>query len=126
VGFRNPQCILFKEDIEKWKKQYNVHMALDKAEDSKCHQGFITDLLEKEKPNPEKTYVLICGPPIMMSTSIKKLRELGFNDAQIYVSLERHMKCGLGKCGHCMIKGHYVCVDGPVFRYDQLLKDLEK
>jgi len=101
-------------------------MILDQPCELKCDQGFVTDLLEKQKPKPKKTFALICGPPVMMSSTIKKLKELGFEDKHLYVSLERHMKCGLGKCGHCMIKGHYVCVDGPVFRYDEILKDLEK
>ena len=126
LGFRNPECILFKEDIERWKKQFKVHMILNQPGELKCDQGFVTDLLEKQKPKPKKTFALICGPPVMMNSTIKKLKELGFEDRHLYVSLERHMKCGLGKCGHCMIKGHYVCVDGPVFRYDEILKDLEK
>ena len=125
LGFRNPECILFNDDIEKWKKQFKVHMVLDQPGSFKCDQGFVTDLLDKEKPSPKKSYALICGPPVMMSSAIRKLKEFGFQDNQIYVSLERHMKCGLGKCGHCMIKGHCVCVDGPVFRYDEILKDLE-
>ncbi len=126
LGFRNPECMLFKEDIEKWKKQFKVHMVLDQPCELKCEKGFVTDLLEKEKPKPKKTFALICGPPVMVSPTITKLKSFGFEDKHIYVSLERHMKCGLGKCGHCMIKGHYVCVDGPVFRYDEILKDLEK
>jgi sulfite reductase subunit B len=125
LGFRNPECLLFKEDIERWKKSFKVHMILDQKGNMSCAQGFVTDLLDKEKPNRKDTYALICGPPVMMSSTIKKLKSFNFKDEDIYVSLERHMKCGLGKCGHCMIKGHYVCVDGPVFRYDEILKDLE-
>ncbi len=124
-GFRNPECILFNEDIEKWKKEFNVHMILDKPGKFKCDPGYVTDLLEKEKPKPKKSYALICGPQVMMSSTINKLKDFGFKDKQIYISLERHMKCGLGKCGHCMIKGHCVCVDGPVFRYDEIQKNLE-
>ncbi len=125
LGFRNPECILFREDIEKWKKQFKVHMVLDQKGTMACSQGYVTDLLDKEKPKPKKTFALICGPPVMVSPTITKLKGFGFKDKDIYVNLERHMKCGLGKCGHCMIKGHYVCVDGPVFRYDEILKDLE-
>jgi anaerobic sulfite reductase subunit B len=123
-GFRNYDCIIFKEDVEKWKKSFNVHLTLDEASVTPtpltCDVGFVTDLLEKIKPHPENTFVLICGPPIMMDTSIAKLNQLGFKDNQIYISLERHMKCGLGKCGHCMIRDKNVCVDGPVFRYDRI------
>jgi len=123
-GFRNYECILFKEDFERWKKTFNVHLTLDQTSATPtpltCSVGFVTDLLEKIKPHPENTYVLICGPPVMMDTSIAKLNQLGFKDDQIYVSLERHMKCGLGKCGHCMVREKYVCQDGPVFRYDRI------
>jgi len=122
-GFRNLNCILFKEDMERWKKNFNVHLTLDENDTTsnlKCDIGFVTDLLEKIKPHPENTNVLICGPPMMMDTTLVKLNQLGFKDDQIYISLERHMKCGFGKCGHCMVREKYICLDGPVFRYDKI------
>ncbi len=62
----------------------------------------------------------MCGPPIMFRFVIKELKQRGFEDAQIVSTLERYMKCGVGKCGHCCISHKYVCVDGPVFTYDEI------
>ena len=66
---------------------------------------------------PEKVAV-VCGPPVMIKFVIITLKKLGWNDNQIYISLERMMSCGVQKCGNCLVGGKYVCKDGPVFRYD--------
>ncbi len=124
LGFKNPERIIFDEDIEKWKKQYKTHMIFDNKDESNFYDIFATDLFKKQSINLNKAFVLICVPPDMIIPTIKKTKILGFKDNRIYLSLERHMKCGLGKCGHCMIKGHHICVDGPVFRYDNISDDL--
>jgi len=126
LGFRTPSDILFRKDIEEWKKKFNLELTIDKAEGSwKGNTGLITELIEKAKINKENTIVIICGPPIMIKFVIQLLQKIGFTDDQIYISLERLMKCGIRKCGRCMVKGKYICEDGPVFRYDQakLLED---
>ena len=63
---------------------------------------------------------VVCGPPIMMKYATIKLLDFGFAPGQIYLSMEKNMSCGVGKCGHCMIGKYYVCKDGPVFTYDQI------
>lgn len=120
LGFRIPEEILFKKDIEEWKKNFDVELTVDNADGSwKGNTGLITELIEKRRISKENTKVIICGPPIMIKFTVQLLEKLGFEDSQIYVSLERLMKCGIGKCGRCMVKGKYICKDGPVFRYDE-------
>ena len=69
--------------------------------------------------------MIICGPPIMFQFVIRELHKIGISDDSIYLDLERRMKCGVGKCGHCQINDKYVCVDGPVFKFSEI-KDLEE
>ncbi|UCC97625.1 MAG: hypothetical protein JSW66_17495, partial [Phycisphaerales bacterium] len=63
---------------------------------------------------------VVCGPPIMMKFATMKLLEFGFNPGQIYLSMEKNMSCGVGKCGHCMLGKYYVCKEGPVFTLEQI------
>ncbi|HDI46716.1 MAG TPA: Ni/Fe hydrogenase subunit gamma, partial [Candidatus Methanomethylia archaeon] len=82
--------------------------------------GVVTKLFEDMETKPDNSIVFICGPEIMMKFAVKGLLERGFNKRQIYLSMERRMKCGVGKCGHCQIGSKYVCKDGPVFSYDEV------
>jgi anaerobic sulfite reductase subunit B len=120
MGFRDPTEVLFKDDIEKWSKQFNVTLCVDKCEDPSYsgQVGFVTDIFAKTDLSNENTAVIVCGPPIMMKIAIEKLKNNNFDDNQIFLSFERHMKCGVGKCGHCNVAGKYMCKDGPVFAYD--------
>jgi NAD(P)H-flavin reductase len=63
---------------------------------------------------------IVCGPPIMMKFVTFKLLEIGFEDKDIYLSMEKNMSCGIGKCGHCRLGPYYACKDGPVFTYDKI------
>ncbi|UCH78241.1 MAG: FAD/NAD(P)-binding protein [Candidatus Coatesbacteria bacterium] len=84
--------------------------------------SFVPPILEEERPSPENRVVITCGPPIMIKLVAKTLIEtLGYDPAQIWTTLEMRMKCGLGKCGRCNIGSTYVCKDGPVFTYEQVL-----
>ena len=83
-------------------------------------QGLITDLLEKIAPRPKDSIAITCGPPIMYRFVLMEMLGKGISEAQIYLSLERRMKCGVGKCGHCQINASYVCHDGPVYNYLEL------
>lgn len=118
LGFRSPEDILFKRNFKSWQKEFNFYITVDKADRKwKKNVGVITKLLEKIRPSNKNSIVIICGPPMMIKFTVQTLKKFGFKDGQIYMSLERLMKCGLGKCGHCLIKGKYVCKDGPVFNY---------
>ena len=70
----------------------------------------------------DNTIAFVCGPPVMFRFVIKDLLDLGFEERNIVSTLERYMKCGVGKCGHCCIGVAYVCTDGPVFTYEQIKK----
>ncbi|MBU2561370.1 MAG: FAD/NAD(P)-binding protein [Nanoarchaeota archaeon] len=125
-GFRTPDDILFKEEMKQWRRKYQLNISVDKNPKKariSCDVCFITNLVEKAKMNPENKVVFICGPPVMMKITIELLKNKGFKEEQIYISTERLMKCALGVCGHCMIHGKYTCLDGPVFRYDEISQD---
>ena len=82
------------------------------------NKGYINAYLEQSGLDNRGKAAIICGPPPMMLSVIETLKKMGFNDDQIWISHERHMKCATGMCGHCMIEGKYTCKDGPVFRWD--------
>lgn len=127
-GYRSPKDVLFKEEIEEWKQKYHFNLSVDQAAEDNpfnCPVGFVTQILEKTDIPKEGSIVMMCGPPIMMTKTSAILEKKGFSKDQIWVSLERNMKCSHGKCGHCMVHGKYVCIDGPVFRYDEV-KDLDE
>jgi len=125
-GARSPADIIYKESIPLWakKKKVDVFTTVDTGDSTwKGHVGLVTTIL-KDLPVDLKTAVaIVCGPPIMMKFGTLKLLELGFRSQDIYLSMEKNMSCGLGKCGHCRIGRFYACKDGPVFTYEQL-KDL--
>jgi NAD(P)H-flavin reductase len=82
--------------------------------------GVATTLLDNIKIDIDRSVAVVCGPPIMMKYGTKRLVEMGYRDDQIYLSMEKNMSCGLGKCGHCMMGEFFVCKDGPVFTYDEI------
>ena len=120
-GFRQKSFMLFEEDFSGWKKaDMDIRIAMNvEADYPGAKKGFITDILEDINPTENKN-IILCGPPIMIKFVAKAFLEKGFKKSQIFVSEERHMKCAVGRCGHCMIKGKYCCTDGPVFRFDEL------
>ena len=126
-GTREPSQQLFLDDLAAWRKSKDVeyHETVDKADPSwKGNVGVVTKLFAKTNVEPS-TRGVICGPPIMFKFVGAEFDKLGVPRDNIYVDLERRMKCGLGKCGHCQINDKYVCTDGPVFSLADL-KDLEE
>ena len=121
-GCRDPGSILFNEDIKKWDSMENVTnlTTVDACPEGQCWEGnigVITTLIPKIDFDPEETIAVIVGPPVMYRFVISDLKKRGLPEDNIIVSLERRMKCGVGKCGHCQINGIYVCMEGPVFKY---------
>ena len=111
-----------------WAERDDVefHMTVDRGDESwKGNVGVITTLFPKITINPRNTVAATCGPPIMYRFVLMELLGKGIPETQIYLSLERRMKCGVGKCGHCQINDLYCCQDGPVFRYADI-KGLEE
>lgn len=124
-GCVDPSQRLFTDEIERWKKNKSIifHETVDRADASwKGNCGVITTLIPKIKDllDPSRTKALVVGPPVMYKFVLLELKNTGFANADIIVSLERHMKCGVGKCGHCQINGVYVCQEGPVFTYESI------
>lgn len=122
-GTRNPSEILFKDEIKQWesRKDMDFRMTVDRGDPSwKGNVGVITTLIPPLSIDLEKTEVVVCGPPVMYKFAIMSLQSKQISNEKIWVSLERKMKCGLGKCGHCQINHLYVCQDGPVFNYHQV------
>jgi sulfite reductase subunit B len=127
-GTKHPSEILFKEELKEWSERDAVafHMTVDRAgENWTGNVGVITRLFPKITINPRNTVAATVGPPIMYRFVLMELLGKGIPETQIYLSLERRMKCGVGKCGHCQINDLYCCQDGPVFTYAQI-KGLEE
>ena len=128
-GAKDPTDIVFKKSLKEWKKQkkFKVLVTVDKSDNKwKGNVGVVTTLFDKTKIPSENTIGVMCGPSIMMKFVTQKLKKIGFKDYQIFLSLERLMQCGMGKCGHCNIGNKYVCLDGPVFCYEELKGLTEK
>ena len=125
-GARTPGDIVFRDAVtDAWGKGelLDVMLTVDKADNGWTgHEGVVTTVLDPAKLtcNPDEGVAVVCGPPIMMKFATSKLLELGYSPASIYLSMEKNMSCGVGKCGHCRVGYHYACVDGPVFSYDKL------
>lgn len=112
----------YKEIIDEWcnSEGVNVHLTIDRPQEGwDGHVGFIPQFVGELEPDLDKT-VLMCGPPIMIKFTLDTLKGLGYENTQVYTTMELRMKCGVGKCGRCNIGAKYVCKDGPVFRFDQL------
>jgi len=124
-GSRTPKDIIFKDCVlDKWQKidkRVNFRVTVDKGDDNwKGKVGLVTTTLDNLKINLKNSIAVICGPPIMMKFTAFKLIDIGYKEEQIYLSMEKNMSCGIGKCGHCRLGDFYVCKDGPVFRYDKI------
>ncbi len=122
-GARMPGLLLYKAELAEWQKRGNVEVVVTVDQGDKDWNGkvgLVPNVLEEVAPTSENTYAVICGPPIMIKFTFPKLMALRFPNERIYTSLEKRMKCGIGKCGRCNIGHLYVCKDGPVFSYDQL------
>jgi NAD(P)H-flavin reductase len=122
-GARMPGLLLYKEELAEWQKRGDIRLVVtvDQGDkDWKGKVGLVPNVLEEAAPSSDDTYAVICGPPIMIKFTFPKLVALRFPNERIYTSLEKRMKCGIGKCGRCNIGHLYVCKDGPVFSYEQL------
>lgn len=121
TGFKSTEDILFKSDFEYWRKKMNVTLTLDKGEETAEHKiGLVTKFIPELKlDNVAEAVAVVVGPPAMMRFSVQGLLAIGFREENIWISQERKMCCGIGKCGHCKIGNKYVCLDGPVFNYTE-------
>lgn len=128
LGCKTPEERLFKEEIKEWSRMTDVGYTctVDKpTADWEGNVGVITKLIPNQDIDPKRTYAIVVGPPIMYKFVIKELQQKQISDRQIILSLERRMKCGMGRCGHCQMNHLYVCKDGPTFRYDEI-RDIQE
>lgn len=122
-GARSPEDVLYMKQLQQWRGRLDtyVDVTVDHAgRDWAGNVGVVTRLIGRADFDPHHTKVMICGPEIMMRFTIKELMGQGMSKDDIFVSMERNMKCAIGHCGHCQFGGHFICKDGPVFAYSQI------
>lgn len=122
-GARNPDLLCFTYDLEAWANEGSVGVitTIDKEDPRWTGRvGLVPHVLEEAGPSPENSVAVVCGPPIMIRFTLPVLEKLSFQPDQIVTTLEKKMKCGIGKCGRCNIGNLYVCRDGPVFTLAQI------
>jgi NAD(P)H-flavin reductase len=122
-GARTPDDILFRRELEEWRGRFDLHVyvTVDRAAaDWRGYVGVVTNLIHRAPFEPSDAIAFICGPEVMMHFSAIELQAHGIPPENMFVSMERNMKCGCGFCGHCQLGPVFVCKDGPVFRYDQV------
>jgi len=127
-GAKTPAERIFPDELHAWGARADVRFldTVDRPDaDWQGNVGVITTLIPKLKLAPARTVIVACGPPVMYKFVIVTLHESGLSAANIFVSLERRMKCGVGKCGHCQINGLYTCKEGPVFKYADIVETQE-
>jgi len=123
-GARNPDDILFKYELlglmNRTDIKYLLSVDMDEEGIWRQYIGVVTGLFDRVELNPDTTFCALCGPPIMYRFVIEELVKRNIPTDRIFMSLERMMKCGVGKCGHCAIGEYYCCTDGPVFKYSEV------
>lgn len=124
-GARTPGDMIYTYEFESWRNIPNtrLYLTVDYVPPNVKWEhdvGVVTELLKYVKPRMRYTNVFVCGPEIMMKFTAQLLLRIGFYPSEVFLSLERRMKCGIGKCGHCQIGYRYVCKDGPVFNLEEI------
>ncbi len=121
-GSRTPSDILFMDDINLWqKKGVNVILTVDRKDRGwRGNAGIVTEHIGKSRVSFKNAHAFVCGPQVMINAVMRDLSSRGTPEGNIIMTLEAHMKCGVGKCGHCYADGKYICTDGPVFSYKEI------
>ena len=128
-GVKTPHDLLYRGRFDAWRRHADTEVLLTSDQPAKTWRhrvGVVTDLFEQVSIDPAKSMVLMCGPEVMMCLGVPILMRRGIPATGIYVSLERHMECGIGLCGHCQLGPYFLCKEGPVMRYDRVAPLLGK
>ena len=125
-GARTVADLVYKHELKEWEDRSDIKLITTvdpggQTPEWKGEIGFVPLVLEKLAPSSENTVAVLCGPPVMIKFTMPVLKKLGFKDKDIYTTLENRMKCGFGKCGRCNVGKLFVCKDGPVFSYEEIL-----
>lgn len=123
VGLRGPEEILYRRQLETWRKRLDlqIEVTVDHAgSDWRGNVGVVTRLIPRLAIDMQHATALVCGPEVMMRFAAAGLHDVGLPESAIFVSLERNMKCAVGLCGHCQFAGMFACKDGAVVRYDRV------
>ncbi len=122
-GVKHADELIWRERYEAWAKLPDTRVLLtaDKgAQGWPFRSGLITACLDEVELQPDRTLAMMCGPPGMMAAVASDLQKRGMSADRLYLSMERNMQCGIGKCGHCQIGGRFCCRDGPVFTFEEM------
>jgi NAD(P)H-flavin reductase len=122
-GSRNPTDMLYRHELEEWRRRLDVEVevTVDRADaEWRGNVGVVPKLVPRFVFDPDETFALVCGPEVMMRFTLSALRDAGVAADHIYLSMERNMKCAIGLCGHCQFGSAFICKDGPVMRYDRI------
>ena len=128
-GARSPRDLLYRKELASWarQKETQVLTSVDYGGMSwRGHVGVVTSLFKYARLKPSRSVAMVCGPEIMMRFVTRELETYGLSRNDIYLSMERNMKCAIGFCGHCQYGPHFICKEGPVFTYEQLRLMLDK
>ena len=122
-GTRGPEEILYKQELMQWRSRFDLELeiSVDHASTNwHGHVGVITSLTPTTKIRETDSIAMLCGPEIMMRFCVEKLQNWGVPTSNMYVSMERNMKCAIGHCGHCQFGPHFICKEGPIFKYSDV------
>ncbi|MDF2501015.1 MAG: sulfite reductase, subunit [Anaerosporomusa subterranea] len=120
AGFKSSKDILFRDDFKKWEQACDVTLTIERVDDDgiPCRSGLITRYIpDIPFENVDEAQVIVVGPPIMIKFTVAEFLKQGVREENLWVSYERKMCCGVGKCGHCKMDDTYICLEGPVFNY---------
>ncbi len=127
-GARTPDDLIYRDELEQWQNLEGMRclLTVDVGGDGWTgNVGVVGSLLSEVKFDVGQAVVFVCGPPIMIRFVVRDLVAMGFGEDDIISTLERHMRCGIGKCNHCIHGDKYICLDGPVFTYRQMKAMME-
>jgi sulfite reductase subunit B len=122
-GCRKSTELLYRDEMHEWAKRDDLNLVLTVDEGDETWDGpvgVVTTILDNVDMDHSRGVAIICGPPVMMKFATLKALDLGFTEENIFLSMEKNMSCGIGKCGHCRLGTFYCCKDGPVFRYSDI------
>lgn len=127
VGFKNKDVVIFKNEFDRWREKFDILVTLDSGQEEGMKEGLVTKYIPETvlPENYDELEYIVVGPPMMMHFSCLEVLKRNVPKEKIWVSFERKMSCAVGKCGHCKIDETYVCLEGPVFRYDVAEKLLD-